>query len=303
MHSVLFSGAQSHTIFLDISHANGTSATFLISNTGAIQKNRNLTLFFCLNKYNLCGTVPVLFCMKEKHLHNNPDYIHHKNSPVLDIMREIIFGVEDGMVSTMGAITGIAAGTGNHFLVVLSGVVIIAVESISMAVGSYVSNKSEQQIQERKLAEEREEIKQFPEGEADEMFDLFVADGWPADVAKQMTSVTVKDKELMLREMAYRELRVFPDTKHEPLRGGVVMGISYIIGGSVPLLPYLFFDIKRAVPFSIGLTLVGLFALGGFASRYSKRNWVKAGLEMLVLAGIAAIVGYFAGQFVEMWNI
>src|SRR3989344_7305440 len=87
-------------------------------------------------------------------IHHNPDFIHHqKNSLSVSIIREIVFGMEDGLVSTMGAVTGIAAASQNHFIVILSGVVIIAVESISMGVGSYLSTKSERAMEERILAE------------------------------------------------------------------------------------------------------------------------------------------------------
>ena len=77
-------------------------------------------------------------------------YLHHQKPGIVSAIREIVFGMEDGMVSTMGAITGIAVGSGNHFVVVLSGLVIIAVESISMGVGSYLSSKSQKEVRARK---------------------------------------------------------------------------------------------------------------------------------------------------------
>ena len=69
----------------------------------------------------------------EKH-HFNKDFIHHKKSNFASVLKEIVFGVEDGMVSTLGSITGIAVGSGNHSTVLLAGSVIIAVESISMGI-------------------------------------------------------------------------------------------------------------------------------------------------------------------------
>ena len=66
----------------------------------------------------------------------NPNFLHHHpRSPISNALREVVFGVEDGMVSTLGALTGIAIGTQNHFAVVLSGFVIVAVESLSMGIG------------------------------------------------------------------------------------------------------------------------------------------------------------------------
>lgn len=227
--------------------------------------------------------------------HYNPNYIHHKNSAVTATLRELVFGIEDGMVSTMGAVTGIATGTGNHIIVVLSGFVIIAVESISMAVGSYISNKSEVEMKRRMVAEEKEEIRDHPREEEEEMIRLFVADGWPQNLAKEMSVHTAKDKKLMLREMSYRELKIIPEGHGAPVKEGVTMLFSYIFGGSIPLLPYLFFGIATALIISVLCTLVGLFILGVFTTKYSHRKWWKAGLEMLLLAGTAGAVGYGVG--------
>ena len=209
--------------------------------------------------------------------------------------------MEDGMVSTMGAITGIATATQNHFTVVLSGVVIIAVESISMAVGSYLSSKSEKAIDERKVEEEKEEIRKYPHEEKEEMAELFVKDGWPNDLAKTMAEHTAKDHGLMLKEMAYRELYVVPEAGESPLKNAWVMGVSYVVGGFIPLLPYFFFGIFAAILLSIPVTLIALFALGSFTTKFSRRTWWKAGLEMLTLASAAALVGYGAGQLVDRW--
>ena len=67
-------------------------------------------------------------------------------SKVEGSIREIVFGAEDSLVSTLGAITGIAAGTNNEFVVVLSGVVLIVVEALSMSAGSYLSSKSAREV-------------------------------------------------------------------------------------------------------------------------------------------------------------
>lgn len=205
------------------------------------------------------------------------------------------------MVSTLGAVTGIATSTQNHFFIVLSGWVIITVESISMAVGSYLSNKSEQAIDERMIDEERKEIHDFPEEEKREMVDLFVKDGWPRPLAQTMAEEAGKNKDLMLKEMAYRELNLVPDTHESAYKKAIIMGVSYILGGLVPLSPYLFLSVSTALWVSIPLTFLGLFLLGVYTTQYSKRRWWRAGLEMMGLASAAALMGYLVGQAVNTW--
>lgn len=236
--------------------------------------------------------------------HHRPDFIHHQPTPRSSLIREVVFGLEDGMVSTMGAVTGIAAGTSSHFVVVLAGFVIIAVESISMAVGSYLSSKSEKEIDERKLSEERFELKNYPQEERAELTDMYVKDGWPRELSLQMAEVASKNKDLFLQEMAYRELKIIPDGADHPLQNGVAMGAAYIIGGAVPLVPYfLITNPVAAIPISAIVTLSGLFLLGAYTTKFSKRVWWKAGFEMLALAAAAGAIGYAVGQAVNKFWI
>jgi vacuolar iron transporter family protein len=231
----------------------------------------------------------------------NSKYLHYKKKEYGSTLRELVFGMEDGMVSTMGAITGIAIGSGSHSMVVLSGFVIIAVESISMGVGSYLSNKSESDREERILAEEREEIADMPEEEEKELLGWLIADGWSKELAVKMAQEAKGKPELMLHEMAYRELKMMPHNEGNSIKNGFTMWGSYIVGGLIPLVPYLLFtNTTEAIPISVGVTLVGLFALGAYVTKFSLRSWWKGGMEMLVLAGLAGAVGYAVGHYASM---
>jgi vacuolar iron transporter family protein len=236
------------------------------------------------------------------HTHNNPKYIHHKHPKIGRTIREVVFGLEDGMVSTLGSVTGIAAATRDPAITLIAGCVIIGVESISMAVGSYLSSKSKQSVDELKLAEESEELTTYPEEEKEELIEMYVKDGWSKKLAVKMTEEASQNHALFLKEMALRELKVFPDEadKENPLKNGLLMGVSYVLGGIVPLVPYLAFGLSIAVVVSICFTLCALFVLGAVTTKYSLRKWWKAGFEMFALAGLAAAVGYAVGQVVEM---
>lgn len=237
--------------------------------------------------------------MQKKHTHNNSKYLHHQNPEVGANIKELVFGMEDGMVSTFGSITGIAAATQDPFTILLAGFVIISVESISMAVGSYLSNKSEQSIDKRMIEEEREEINKYLEEEVEELKHMYIEDGWPRELAETMAKTASKDKELLLKEMSYRELKIVPDSGANPAKGGIIMGVSYILGGLIPLLPYVLLPLGQAILLSIGVTLVGLFILGVYVTKYSGRSWLKSGLEMLVLAGLAGAIGFGVGQLMD----
>lgn len=224
---------------------------------------------------------------------------HHSKNSIADKLRDIVFGMEDGMVSTLGAITGMAVGSGDHFTVILAGCVIISVESISMGIGSYISNKSETDVQKRKIKEEKIEITDFPKEETEELENIYLHDGWPGNLAKEMAQTAAKDKELFLHEMAHHELGIIPDNEVSNFARGVAMFFSYVIGGLLPLLPYFFLEIKSAIVVSIVITLTGLFALGAGTTRFSKRIWWRAGVEFLTLASVATLVGYIIANVVD----
>jgi len=223
------------------------------------------------------------------------DFIHNQKSGIIPFVREIVFGVEDGMISTLGVLVGIAVGTNNHFVIILSGFVIIVVESISMGVGSYLSAKSVREIVERKLEEEKMELTEYPEQERKELIEMYVKDGWPPNLADEMASVASKNKALFIKEMTYRELHVYPEKPEKSARSGIFMFFSYVIGGAIPLLPYFIVPISSAIIFSVIITAIGLFFLGCATTKFTKRFWAKAGFEMFFVAGAAALIGYIVG--------
>lgn len=232
--------------------------------------------------------------MEPSHERYNKNYIHHQKSSVITALKEIVFGMEDGMVSTLGAITGIAIGTRDPHVVLLAGFVIISVESISMGIGSYLSNLSHREVEQRKIAEEKEELENYPEEEKEELEMLYIKDGWPKDLAREMAEVAAKNPDLILKEMIKHELDL-PSEESSPVLGGLFMFSAYIVGGFIPLTAYIFLPISTALFISTPITLLGLFLLGSATTKFTKQNWLKASLRMLVLGGIALGVGLIAG--------
>ncbi len=224
----------------------------------------------------------------------------HKDIYLSSSLREIVFGMEDGMVSTLGAITGIAVGSQDHFTILLAGTSIIAVEAISMGLGSYLSNQSGREVDLKRLAEEKKELIEFPQEEKAELLTMLLRDGWSQSLAKQMASEADKNKDLMLKEMAYRELKITTTTTANSFRLGLYMFFSYIIGGAIPLMAYFALPAPLAMRISIPVTLAGLFTLGIVSSRYTKTSWLLSGLRVLAIGGTALIIGLLIGSIASL---
>lgn len=228
---------------------------------------------------------------------------HHRSSlaKITSEIREIVFGLGDGLVSTMGAITGIAGATHNTFFVILSGFVIVSVEAISMGVGEYLSSKSEKEVWRKKITEEEREIKEQPERERLELKQFYREKGLTDTEVEQVTAIVAKHPAWVVEEMAIHELGVSPIVPHSPVRGALFMFLAYIAGGIVPIIPYFFVVVDRGIFFSVLATAIALFFIGALKARYTTGRWFKGGLEMMLLSLTAAAIGYSVGQLVERY--
>ena len=218
------------------------------------------------------------------------------HDPVRAKIRDAVFGTQDGLISTLGALTGIAAGTQSGEAVMIAGFVIIAVESLSMAAGSYLSSKSQREYLERILREEEEEIKNDPEKERQEIWEMYRSRGYADGEIEIIARRLLSNPKLLLEDMAHKELGISPSTLEEPLGNALVMGTAYVVGGMVPVLPYLVLPLAAAMPISITGTLLALFLFGGLKGRIVKQVWWQSGFEMLSVAGVAAFAGYLIGR-------
>ncbi|MFH1047364.1 MAG: VIT1/CCC1 transporter family protein [Patescibacteria group bacterium] len=213
-------------------------------------------------------------------------------------IRELVFGLEDGIVSTGGAVIGIAAGTGNDSVVVLSGFVIVIVEALSMAAGTYLSSKSKRQLLERRLRDEREEIETLPEEEIAELQEMYRERGFTTAEIEMLVHRVTQNKDLWLEEMACKELGIglaqLSDNKN---RAGV-MWLAYSVGGLLPIAPFLLLPIQSAMVVTFVVSLTGLFAVGYWKGRVTKMNALRSALEMTAIAASAGVAGYVIGRLV-----
>ena len=165
-----------------------------------------------------------------------------------------------------------------------------------MAAGSYLSSKSQREYLERLLKEEEEEIARDPEGERQELWEMYRSRGYADAEIEIIAKRLMSNPKLLLEDMAHKELGISPEALEEPLGNAFVMGTSYVAGGLIPVLPYLTLPISTAMPISIGGTLLALFLFGGLKGRIVKQSWWRSGLEMLAVAGVAALAGFFIGR-------
>lgn len=195
----------------------------------------------------------------------------------------------------MGALIGVSGGSGDAGTVVLAGVVVVTVEALSMAAGSFLSTKSQRQYLERILRDERQAIESDPAGEEREIWEMYRSRGYADAEIKTIARRLLADKDLLLEDMAHKEHGICPRSLENPMANAGVMGISYALGGGVVLLPYLVLPLSWAVPASSATAAAALLALGWVKGHLVNDGVWRSALEMLLVAFAAAAAGYAAG--------
>lgn len=220
-----------------------------------------------------------------------------RRASLLGEVREAVFGAQDGLVSTLAVVSAVAGAGTERFGVLVAGIAAGLAGIFSMAAGEYLSSKSQREIFEWQIVDERREVHERP-GEAEaEMAFMLAEDGLPRETATTVARAMAQHPEVLLKTMVEKELglAVEPD-EGSPLQGALVMGAAFGLGAAVPVIPHLFLDDGLAVVVSTLATLGVLFTIGVVKSRWAHRSWWSSGLEILVIGAIAGVVGYFFGS-------
>lgn len=216
-------------------------------------------------------------------------------------IREIVFGLEDSLVSTLGAVTGIAAGTGNAYVVILSGIVLIFVEAVSMSAGSYLSSKSAKEAIEIQNAEYQSKFLQSQLSNGEDVLHFLQKKGCDNQELRQVTDLLQKERKEWEKALQTCSVHGGPTASEAPIRAAIVMGIFYLTGGLFPLAPYLLLSVSEAILPSIILTAVVLFLLGYFKGKIVHSDAVKSALEMMAVSLTAALLGFIIGRAVSLY--
>lgn len=209
-------------------------------------------------------------------------------------LRAAVFGVNDGLVSNACLILGVAGAAPDHAAVVLAGTAGLLAGAFSMAAGEYISVRSQRELFEYQIGQEKEELELYPEEEAEELALIYAARGVPVEKAREIAHVLVKDPKTALDALAREELGLNPDDLGSPLGAAVSSFAAFSVGAILPLLPFLM-RMSAALAVSIGGSAIALFAVGAALSLFSGREAVSGGLRMLGLGAVAGAATWGIG--------
>jgi len=212
-------------------------------------------------------------------------------------LRAAVFGVNDGLVSNVSLVLGVAGAGIQSATVLTTGAAGLLAGALSMAAGEYVSVRSQREMYEHQIALEREELAEYPEEEAEELALIYHARGVSLEQARAVSQALLANPEQALDVLAREELGLNPDDLGSPWRAASASFVTFALGAAVPLLPFLGgFTGMRAVAAAGGLTLLVLFAVGLGLSLFTGRGAVYGALRMVLIGGGAGVVSFLVGR-------
>ena len=220
-----------------------------------------------------------------------------RKASLLGEIREAVFGAQDGLVSTVAVVNIVAGATSDRYVILVAGIASALAGIFSMAAGEYIGSKSQREIFEAQIVDEREEVHERP-GEAEaEIAYMLEEDGLPHDRAVEVARIMAEHPDALLKTMVEKELGLAVEPEEgSPMQGALVMGGAFGLGAIPPIVPHLFLAGGPAVLISVAATLAVLFGIGVVKSRWTHRHWLPSGLEILAIGAVAGIAGYFFGS-------
>lgn len=230
-----------------------------------------------------------------KHLHHEEE--HLKSS---DALRDIVIGMSDGLTVPFALAAGLSGAVATTEIIVIAGIAEIAAGSIAMGLGGYLAGKTGQDHYNSELKREFDEVERVPEREKEEVREFFEHIGLSHELQMKAMEEISKDKEKWVDFMMKHELGLDKPDPKRATKSALNIGISYIVGGLVPLSPYFFTDEPiKALKISALVTLVCLFIFGYFKSRFTGINPWGGAIRVAMIGALAASAAFGVAKLFE----
>ena len=209
---------------------------------------------------------------------------------------DAIYGINDGLGSIFGIVSGVAGATlGNSHFVLIAGLAGMVASALSMGSGAYLAAKSEREIYEAAFARERESV-ESNEPEAREILSLtYQVRGFPEEDATRFVEHLAADRTQLVRALAKERLNTSEEGLRKPLVAATSGALSTAIGAFIPVIPFFFLSGLPAVVVAAAVSLLAHFAVGAAKSLITIRSWWSSGLEMTAVGAVEGVVTYFIG--------
>ena len=215
-------------------------------------------------------------------------------------IREVVFGAQDGVLTTLGIVTGVGSANPDRATILITGGLALLVGAISMGVGEYLGGNAEREVVQNAIELEQQEMLDKPEEEFAEQVAYYRLKGFSDDEALTIVRRLEKNPEIWLHEMVRDEFGIdVREGEGGGLGSAFGMMASFACGGALPVLPYAFgISVQTAVWVGLALAVAALFGIGYLAGTLSGRRPVVKGFEIVAFGAAVFAISWAAGRFV-----
>jgi VIT1/CCC1 family predicted Fe2+/Mn2+ transporter len=210
--------------------------------------------------------------------------------------REFVFGIQDGLLTAVGLLTGVSAARQSTLTVVITGITAAVTGGVSMATGAYLSARTEKDLFEKEFLDQERLAAEQPFLAQEALLESLVGEGLDRPAAYRVVKTIATNQDLLLRTVQEKVLGLGTADISQPVTAGLVMFLSFVIGAAIPLLPYLLGAGVPALPVSWALSVVTLLGVGVFKGKLTGKPLLRSGLEFAAVALGSALVGWLLGK-------
>jgi len=217
-----------------------------------------------------------------------------------ETVRDVVIGMSDGLTVPFALAAGLSGTVSQTSIIVIAGLAEIAAGSIAMGLGGYLAARTDRDHYKSERERELRETVELPQKEKEEVEDVFrgygMTDAEMAPVVKAICSDQKRWVDFMMKfELGFEE----PDPKRAR-NSAVTIALSYILGGMVPLAPYIFVsDLEKALSTSVIVTLIALFIFGYVKGRMTGISPFRGGLQTVVIGGLASAAAFTLAKLIR----
>lgn len=218
-------------------------------------------------------------------------------------LRDAVLGASDGIVTTFAVVVGAHAASFSPRVAVVLGAANLLADGFSMASGNFLASRTERQRRAQLEAEERRHVRLVPEGEREEIRQIFALKGFRGDDLERIVEIVTADERLWVDTMLREEYGLESEPA-EPMNAAAVTMAAFILAGAIPLAPYFANAVVPgllAAPYawSVPLTAATFFAVGAWKGRVVGHGWLLSGLETLLVGAATSTLAYLAGRLLS----
>ena len=214
-------------------------------------------------------------------------------------IREFVFGIQDGLISTVGLLAGVQGAIENNVVVIITGLTAMFSGAVSMAAGSYLSSGAQKEIFDREIADAERLAAREPYLAAEGLLKALGEEGLTKQQSYQMVKVLIQERNVFLRTFQEKVFGLGSAEINRPLQAALIMGLSFTLGAIIPIVPYMVTSGLNAFYVSSLLGGVTLFGVGAFKGVLAGQSPLLSGLKFFLIAVSAAAAGYLIGMLVQ----